>query len=201
MEECLEMAPIINELGFLFFEQPMGDVGEAQFDDYLRLKEQMPQVMLWGGEGLGSTSEIRPWIVQGIYDALQTDCHRIGVTENWYIGRVADYYGRKMVMHNWNSGLGTMCNVHYIAGVPSGHMVEFFLYPNEFRYGLFTEPMRAQDGYITLSDKPGFGLELVEDFATRFPHIPGTNTLANPRYPHAWERAAVRSKAVVDGYK
>jgi L-alanine-DL-glutamate epimerase-like enolase superfamily enzyme len=200
LEECLEIAPIIDELGFLFFEQPMGDVGEAQFDDYLRLKETMPRVMLWGGEGLRSASEMRPWLVQGIYDALQTDCHRIGVTENWYIGRVAGYYGRKMVMHNWNSGLGTMCNAHYIAGVPSGHMVEFFLYPNEFRYGLFTEPMRPHDGYIVLSDKPGFGLELAPDFAERFPHIPGTNTFANPRYPHALERARVRSQAVVERY-
>ncbi len=83
LEECLEIAPIIDELGFLFFEQPMGDIGETQFDDYLRLKEMMPRVMLWGGEGLRSASEVRPWLVQGIYDALQTDCHRIGVTENW----------------------------------------------------------------------------------------------------------------------
>jgi len=201
MEECLEIAPIIDELGFLFFEQPMGDIGEAQFEDYLRLKEAMPRVMLWGGESLRSASDVRPWLVQGIYDALQTDCHRLGVTENWYIGRVADYYGRKMVMHNWNSGLGTMCNTHYIAGVPAGHMVEFFLYPNEFRYGLFTEPMRPHDGYITLLDKPGFGLELVPDFAKRFPHIPGTNVLPNPRYPHAIDRAQARNQAVAERYR
>ena len=32
-EECLEIAPIINDLNFLFFEQPMGDEGPAQFAD------------------------------------------------------------------------------------------------------------------------------------------------------------------------
>ena len=49
-EQCLEIAPIINELGFYFFEQPMGDVGPKQFADYRQLKEQMPKVMLCGGE-------------------------------------------------------------------------------------------------------------------------------------------------------
>ena len=201
-EECTQMAPIINDLGFLFFEQPMGDGGPAQFDDYRKLKELMPKVMLWGGEGLRHRHQIRPYIEQGIYDAMQTDCHRIGITENWYVSRIAEFYGTaKMVMHNWASSLGTMCNTHFIAGVPSGAMVEFFLYPNDFRYGLFKEPQRPVDGYITLSDKAGFGLELIDDPGKAFPHIPGPNTFPNPRYPHAMERASKRSREIAARYE
>ena len=201
-EECTQMAPIINELGFLFFEQPMGDGGPAQFDDYRKLKELMPEVMLWGGEGLRHRHQIRPYIEQGIYDAMQTDCHRIGITENWYVSRIAEFYGTaKMVMHNWASSLGTMCNTHFIAGVPSGAMVEFFLYPNDFRYGLFVEPQRPVNGYITLNDKPGFGLELIDDPGKAFPHIPGANTFPNPRYPHAMERASKRSREIAARYE
>jgi len=199
-EECLEIAPIIDDLGFLFFEQPMGDEGPAQFEDYLKLKERMPRVMLWGGERFRNLDQARPWLEQGIYDAVQSDCHGMGITENWRIARVADFYGVKMVPHNWSSSLGTMCNAHFTAGVANGHMCEFFMYPNDLRYGLFKEPYRPVDGYIELADEPGFGMELVDDMEEKFPQIPGPNTLANPRFPHAWERARKREERVSGKY-
>jgi L-alanine-DL-glutamate epimerase-like enolase superfamily enzyme len=201
LEECLEIAPIINDLGFLFFEQPMGDEGPAQFEDYLQIKERMPQVMLWGGERFSNLEQARPWMEQGIYDAIQTDCYHLGLTENWRLARVAQFYSTRLVPHNWSTSLGTMCNSHLVAGVQSGHMCEFFMYPNDFRYSLFKEPYRPVDGYITLSDKPGFGMELIDAPAERFPYIPGPNTFANPRFPHAWDRARKREAAVAQKYR
>jgi L-alanine-DL-glutamate epimerase-like enolase superfamily enzyme len=201
LDECLEIAPIINELGFLFFEQPMGDEGPAQFDDYRRLKEQMPKVMLWGGERFASLEEARPWLEEGIYDAVQADCYKLGLTQNWYLARVAAYYGIKMVPHNWSTSLGTMGNSHLIAGTASGHMCEFFMYDNGFRDGLFTQPYKPVGGCIELTDEPGFGVELVEGFAEKFPYIEGPNTFANPRFPHAWDRARQREAAVAARYR
>jgi len=199
-EECLEIAPIINDLDFLFFEQPMGDEGPEQFEDYLKLKEMMPRVMLWGGERFADLAQARPWMEQGVYDAVQTDCCHLGVTTNWHVARVAGYYGTRIVPHNWSTSLGTMCNTHLVAGVPSGHMCEFYMYPNGFRDGLFEEPYRPVDGYITLSDRPGFGMQLVADPQRAFPPIPGPNTFANPRFPHAWDRARAREEAVRQRY-
>ena len=199
-EECMEIAPIINELNFLFFEQPMGDEGPSQFEDYLKIKAAMPNVMLWGGERLGSLHETRPWLEQGIYDVIQTDCYRLGITENWMLGRVADLYDIKMVPHNWSSSLGTMCNTHLVSGLRNGYMCEFFLYPNDFRYGLFKEPSRPENGIISLSDKPGFGMDLIENPEERFPYIPGLTTIPNPRFPHAWARARAREKQVMRKY-
>jgi len=196
IEECLEIAPIINDLGFLFFEQPMGDEGPAQFEDYLKLKAAMPDVMLWGGERFRSLREARPWLEQSIYDVVQSDCYRLGITENWMLGRVADFNDVRMVPHNWSSSLGTMCNTHLTAGLPNGHMCEFFMYPNDFRYGLFKEPYRPVNGVVMLSEEPGFGMDLVEDLEARFPYVPGSTTLPNPRYPHAWERARAREARV-----
>jgi L-alanine-DL-glutamate epimerase-like enolase superfamily enzyme len=200
LEECLEMAPIINDLNFLFFEQPMGDEGPAQFEDYLKIKAAMPNVMLWGGERFGSLREAQPWLERGIYDAVQSDSYRLGITENWSLGRVANFYGVKMVPHNWSSSLGTMCNTHLVAGLPNGHMCEFFMYPNDFRYGLLKEPYCPVNGVITLSDKPGFGMELIDQPDARFPYIPGPTTFANPRFPHAWERAKAREAQVRQQY-
>ena len=168
-EECMEIAPIINDLNFLFFEQPMGDEGPEQFEDYMRIKEAMPNVMLWGGERFRSLNEARPWSEHGIYDAVQSDCYRLGISENWLLGRAAGQNGIKMVPHNWSSSLGTMCNTHLVASLPNGHMCEFFMYPSAFRYGLFKEPYRPVNGIIKLSDKPGFGMELIDEPEARFP--------------------------------
>ena len=195
LEECFEIAPIISDLGFLFFEQPMGDIGPTQFEDYLELKERMPGVMLWGGESFLSLEQARPWMEQGIYDAVQTDCRKLGLTENWRLAKVAEFYGTKLVPHGWSTSLTLMANAHLVAAVQSGYMCEFFMYPSEFRYGLFAEPYRPVDGSITLSEKPGFGMALIDAPAERFPHIPGPNTFANPRFPHAWERARERERA------
>jgi len=195
-DECLEMAPIINDLHFYFFEQPMGDEGPAQFDDYRRIKELMPNVMLWGGERFRSLDQARPWLEEGIYDAVQTDAYSIGLTANWYLARTAAFNGIKLVPHNWSSSLGTMCNIHTVAGVPNGHMCEFFLYDNPFREALFTEPYRPVNGYIMLNDKPGFGMELMPDLEKRFPYIPEPGVQPNPRFPHAAERAQKREAEV-----
>ena len=196
-EECLEIAPVISELGFHFFEQPIGDEGPQQFKDYRELKREMPGVMLWGGETFGSYEQAEPWMREGIYDAIQSDCARIGITENWRIAQLAQETGTKMVPHNWYSSLGTMCNTHFLAAVPTGYMCEFFMYPSDFRYGLLKDPYRPVNSKVSLSRDPGFGMELVEDYDKIFPHIPGDNTLANPRFPHAWDRARRRELKVV----
>jgi L-alanine-DL-glutamate epimerase-like enolase superfamily enzyme len=205
LEQCLEIAPIIDDLGYYFFEQPMMDLGgEAQFEDYLRLKSLMPRVMLWGGESLHNRFQARPFIERGIYDVLQTDCIGLGVTENWHVARQAAYYGRKMVPHNWWSALGTMCNSHFVAGVPNGFMCEFFMYPNTiWRDVLFREPYQVENGYITLSDKPGFGVELADlaELEARYPYDPDyPSILPNPRFPQAWDRAKARERAVIEHY-
>lgn len=199
-DECQEIAPIIDELGFLFFEQPMGDEGPAQFDDYLQLKEMMPRVQLWGGERFRSSAEAAPWIEAKVYDAVQSDCVYVGVTDNWRIAQHAAEHGVKIVTHNWQTPLGTMCNSHLVAGTASGHLCEFFLYPNEMRYGLMNEPMRAVDGVIDLGEVPGFGMEVIDDPAAAFPYVDGPGTLPNPRFPHALERAQKREQAVVGRY-
>ena len=199
-EECMEMAPIINDLDFLFFEQPMGDEGPKQFDDYLRLKEAMPKVMLWGGERFRSVDEARPWMRAGVYDAVQSDAYFIGLTANWNMSRVAAFHDTKLVPHNWSSSLNTAANTHLVAGSPGGHMCEFFMYPNEFRYGLLKDSPRPVGGRIELADTPGLGVELIDDPGDRFPYFPGPITAPNPRFPHAAERASKREQEVIRRY-
>ena len=203
-EEALAIAPILNALRFHWFEQPMMDLGPTQFDDYLAIKERMPNVMLFGGESLRDLVQARGFLERHIYDAVQTDSIRLGITENWRVARVAAFYGVKTVPHNWTSALGTICNTHLVAGVPNGYMCEFFLYPNTpWRDVLFKEQLTPKNGYLTLTDKPGFGVELadINELKKKYPYNPkAPGTIANPRFPHALERARAREQRVREKY-
>ena len=198
IEQALEVAPIINELKFDWFEQPMGDQGPAEFDDYLKLKAAMPNVMLFGGEQFRDRSRARPFIERRIYDVVQSDTISVGTTENWYIARIAHYNGVRMTPHNWTSELGTIANAHFAAGIPNAYMCEYFMYPNTpWRDVLFREPLAPKNGYLTLSEKPGLGVELadLEELKRRFPFDPSAPaTIPNPRFPKAMDRALARQE-------
>jgi hypothetical protein len=75
-------------------------------------------------------------------------------------------------------------------------MCEYFMYPNTpWRDVLFKEPLVPKNGYLTLTDKPGLGVELadLEELKRKFPYDPNTPaTIANPRFPKAMDRAKAR---------
>ena len=160
----------------------------------------MPGVMLWGGESLESLEEIRPWLEAGVYDAMQIDASRQGLSEDLGIAGAAREHGIRIVPHNWQSSIGTAANLHLTAAAATGHICEFFMYPNGFRCELLKDPPRPVEGWVTLPDRPGLGIEVVEDIEKRFPYEPGPNTLPNPRFPHALDRARAREGAVRKRY-
>ena len=53
---------------------------------------------------------------------------------------------------------------HGIAAVPNGHIVGFYPWAQP----LFVEQAQIAGGYLSLSEAPGFGLELDEDAVKRF---------------------------------
>jgi galactonate dehydratase len=44
---------------------------------------------------------------------------------------------------------------------------------NPLREAVFKEPLMVVDGHMQLPDKPGFGVEVIDDLAERFPYLPG----------------------------
>ncbi len=60
------------------------------------------------------------------------------------------------------------------AGTPGNmlllEMCECF---DPLREEVFKEPLVFNNGFIELSDKPGFGVEAAENLTAKFPYIPG----------------------------
>lgn len=173
------LCPALEDLKFYWYEEPMNQWEEGAVERHLQIKEAMPSVMVSGGERFTNRLQLHEWITTGAYDIIQSDCNFTGISENWHIAQVSKLYGRLQCPHNWHGGLTTMANAHFVAGV-HGHMCELNQTYNPLKEEIFKEPLTVKNGYMELPDKPGFGVEVIEDVAKKFPYEPGSYLKPNP---------------------
>ena len=179
VEQCLEICPVLEELKFLWFEEPTKRV----IDDYLIIKKALPTVKISGGEGRNNRYQLAEWIDSGAYDIIQSGCDDAGMTENWYIARMAHSRGKLFTGHNWQDGLITIANAHLLAAVPNRFLLETNMTPNPLKEGLFKEKLVVKNGYLDIPDKPGLGVELIEGLAEKYPYIAGWWNKPDPGMP------------------
>ena len=176
LEEIInEFCPVLEELKFHWFEDPMGGI-----DGFAKIKEALSTVMVASGGALGTRFRVKEGIDRDVYDIVQTDCNIAGITENWHISRMAHIAGKIHCPHNWHGGLTTMANAHFVAGIPNRHMLELNMTYNPLKEEIFKEPLVVNNGYMDLPDKPGFGVELIDDVEKKFPWVPGWFDKPNP---------------------
>lgn len=175
-----KLAPALEELNFYWYEEPMDQWEDGSVDRHLAIKEGMPSVMISGGERFTNRFQLLEWINTGAYDIIQSDCNFTGISEGWHIAQMAHLYGRLQCPHNWHGGLTTIANIHFVAGVPNGHMCELNKTFNPLKEEIFKEPLVVKEGYMELPDKPGFGVEIIDDVARKFPYVPGIYYKPNP---------------------
>jgi len=173
LEQALKLAPVLEELKFLWIEAPMRNVGDDAMDNFLTLQQALPNVMVSGLEKEMRKHKIMDWLAAGAIDIVQPDCSIAGITESWYYVRTANLWNRLFCPHNYQGGLTTMQNAHLAAGNPNLLLMEIYENVNPLKDEIFKDPLVMKDGYMQLSDKPGFGLEVIDEPAKKFPYIPG----------------------------
>ncbi len=180
LEECLELCPALEELKFLWFEEPISNRGEQGIEGHIRIAEALPTVKVACGESRINRFEFKEWIDRDALDIVQPDCVICGLTEAWHIARMAHLKGKICCTHNWHGGLQTMANASLMAAIPNGLVLEWHTYYNLLKEEVFKEPLVVRNGYMDLPDKPGYGMEVIDDVEKKFPYIPGSHTRRNP---------------------
>jgi L-alanine-DL-glutamate epimerase-like enolase superfamily enzyme len=179
MEQCREIAPVLEELKFTWFEEPL----RKNIENYVELKKYLPTVKISGGEGVPNRSGLVEWMDRGAYDIVQPGCDDAGMTECWYMARMAHTRGKLICPHNWQDGLVCVANAHVMAAVPNRFLLESNMTPNPFKEGLFKEKFAVKNGYIDVPEKPGLGVELREGLEELYPPIPGPWNIPDPQMP------------------
>jgi L-alanine-DL-glutamate epimerase-like enolase superfamily enzyme len=124
-------------------------------------------VPICSGENHYTRHGLRQMIVTQAVDIVQPDIPRVGgLLEAKKIADLADIYYIPLAAHNVCSPIGTMAACHTCASMRNFLILEFHAQDVPWWDDLVVgdQPM-IQDGYITLPDEPGLGIELNEDVA------------------------------------
>ena len=104
----------------------------------------------------------RDLIAAGAVDIVQPDViWSGGITECRRIAALATAYRLPCIPHVFSSAVSLVANLHFIASLPNGVLLEFDRNPNPLRTELFEEPIEIDKrGHVALPQRPGLGVTL-----------------------------------------
>ncbi len=148
----------VEPLQIYWLEEP---VGTDDLEGSALIAHQLDTPVA-GYETETSLQGFRELIVRRAVDIVQPDVIWTGgITECRKIAALAQAYGLPVIPHVFSSALASIANMHFIASIPNGGLLEFDQNPNPLRSALFEEPIEIDaDGRVRLPDRPGLGVTL-----------------------------------------
>ncbi len=174
--EAIKRVKIAEECKLYFFEEP---VPPENTEEYRRVRAEAGTAPLAAGERLFSRYDSRQIIEEQLIDYFQPDiCHCGGISEIRRMAAYAETYHIKFAPHNPNGPVATAASIAVAASTQNFAILEFassvYTRPDIFDFDL-----TARDGYFSLPERPGLGIELDE---SKFAQYPYQNIQYQPRY-------------------
>ena len=145
----------------------------------MRTVKESTTTPICSGENLYLRHGFRDLIEQQAVDIIMPDIPKCGgLSECRKIANMAELYYIPFAPHNVSSPIGTMASAHVCATVPNFMVLEFHWLHRDYWSTIIQEKTDIiQNGYISMSDRPGIGLELDEEVG-RAHQFPGTTWFA-----------------------
>jgi galactonate dehydratase len=122
------------------------------------------------GERLTTRYEFRPLLEQRACAVVQPNpCYCGGVTEIIKIASLAETYFASVAPHNPNGPIGTMVSIHLAMAMTGFLTLELVTDDVPWRWEIVDGAPVGLAGHTTVTDRPGIGVELVEEVAARHP--------------------------------
>lgn len=160
-----EMAVRFEPYDLFWIEEPVRIDDEAA---YYRMVREATSALVAGGEAEGTLYGVRRLITEGGLQVVQTDIiGGGGFTGLMRIAAVAEAHHAYVAPHGARF---PEINAHLVAAVPNGLMVSTCpeVEPYQIWSRMYDPGFEVVDGQISLTDKPGLGLELDEDFLRQY---------------------------------
>ncbi len=164
LEKAIEVAQGLEKQRVYWVEEPLH---RGDYKGYTALKKSV-NILVAGGEMTREPYEFRELLERDCLDVFQPDCVcSLGITGLRKLALEVEKHGKIFTPHTWGNGIGVMANLHLTAGTVAAPFIEFPFDPPEWSlarrdYMLKTPIVIDGEGWITLSDAPGLGLELDE---------------------------------------
>ena len=145
---------------------------------YRRLRTRMRdagiETPIADGENMRSAAEFGPYIQpERLFDVMQLDIRTGGILDCREMAQMGEPYGATAVPHNWGSQVGLLMSLHLaktqmnISGAEDDRSTCPALVAKGYEFS---------NGHYTVSDEPGLGVEVNEDFYEA-PEFPGETVI------------------------
>jgi L-alanine-DL-glutamate epimerase-like enolase superfamily enzyme len=166
---AIEVGRLLEQEGIGHFEEPC---------PYWELEQTAQvtaalQIDVTGGEQDCDLNVWKRMLELRAVDVVQPDVMYMGgICRTLKVVELAHAAGIPVTPHCANLSLVTLCTAHLLAAIPNpGKYLELSIEREDYypwQYGLFrNDPFRVEDGCITVTDAPGWGVEVAEDWLER----------------------------------
>lgn len=162
---ALEVARALDAQRVHWMEEPLH---RSDYAGMARLRRES-NLKIAGGEMNREIFEYMTLMERGCLDVYQPDCVLTGgITGLREVAAQARKLELTFTPHTWSNGIGLIANLHLAAGIHPPAWIEFPFDPPEWstarRDFMLANPIEPDaEGWLTLSDAPGLGIELDED--------------------------------------
>jgi len=171
----------------LLFEEP---VPPDNLDALADVRSRS-RISIAAGERLYHRCQFRELFERRAADVVQPDVsHAGGLGECRKIAAMAEAYQLPFAPHNPSGPIANAATLQLAACTPNFYLLETMATDIPWRKELTTESLVFKDGYFEIPDRPGLGLELIEEALADYPYEPRAlrhyrNDLTDIRPPEA----------------
>ncbi|MDD3953081.1 MAG: mandelate racemase/muconate lactonizing enzyme family protein [Lentisphaeria bacterium] len=164
---AIAIGHVLEPYHLYFYEEPVNQLDEKAMK---RVADQV-KIPIAAGERLESKHDFRKLLEIGAVQVVQPDiAHCNGFLEAYKTSVLADAFSAFVAPHCPMSPVLTIISAHLDAVMPN-FLIQERLHLNDWRNDIITEPLQVKEGYIEVSDKPGWGIELNEELCHSHPKI------------------------------
>jgi len=161
---ALRRAEAFAEFNIGWLEEPLR---QSDIDGYVWLRDRSP-VPIAAGEGECGRESFRPLIDRRALDIYQVDPSRCGFTDGAYIRARVEEIGARLCNHCYTSPVTVAASLHWLSTCRDAFVFENCVEDSPMRHDLAKEKIDAENGWMTVPDRPGLGITIDEDFVAEY---------------------------------
>lgn len=167
---AVSMAKRLSALDITWYEEPAGPESASTLRAF---RERIASdVSICVGERHYTRYGIRDLLEKHVCDVIMPDITRCGgPSEMKRMATMAEAYNVLIAPHNPNGPLSTLASGHVCAAIPNFFKQEFIFNDVPWRDQVIDHPIDVQNGQLILSDRPGLGVDLVDEVMEAHPGL------------------------------
>jgi L-alanine-DL-glutamate epimerase-like enolase superfamily enzyme len=167
-QRALLTARELEKLDVYWLEEPLH---HEAYSDLARLAEEV-DILIAGGEDESGLHRFRDLLDHGCFDVIQPDaCASGGILQLRKIATIAESMNKLFVPHSYDT-FSMLAGLQVAGAVPNCNFVEYGIELPTLDLGhdnLLKTPIEvSKDGYVTIPERPGLGVEIDESIVNRY---------------------------------